>query len=156
MPTGYAILAILHQYLVSLHVVNRVTPSVTYSCVGPWKVWCHSSLVAISDVVYRLERQTTKCLWQGASDLTLKTTEQNLIVCSGKSEAEVQDTAQGIVLLRVTTNRRSASHGRSVIIVVATNSPSYQIANMTMRKFAHGQSTRLSWVVKRLTQQVKA
>jgi len=25
MPTGYAILAILHQYLVSLHVVNRVT-----------------------------------------------------------------------------------------------------------------------------------
>ena len=144
MPTGYAILAILHQYLVSLHVVNRVTAK----CYIQLRRTVESlvSLIAGSNKRRRLSTGETdnKVFMTRSLNLTLKTTEQNLIVCSGKSEAEVQDTAQGIVLLRVTTNRRSASHGRSVIIVVATNSPSYQTANMTMRKFAHGQSTRLS------------
>ena len=40
----------------------------------------------------------------GNFDVTPKTTEQNLIVCIGKSEAEItniKDSAEGIVLLKI-------------------------------------------------------
>jgi len=47
----------------------------------------------------------------------LKTTEQNLIVCIGKSEAEVgltiKDCARGIVLLKLTTDRHEELRGLS-------------------------------------------
>jgi len=47
-------------------------------------------------------------------DVTLKTTEQNQIVRTGKSEAEVTNNkknAWGIVLLKLTTDRHEASRG---------------------------------------------
>jgi len=47
---------------------------------------------------------------------TSKTTEQHLIVCIGKSEAEVTvitDCAQGITLLKLTADGHKASHGLS-------------------------------------------
>jgi len=50
-------------------------------------------------------------------NVTPTTTEQRLIVCSGKSEANVTvitDCARGITLLKLTTDRHKASHGLSV------------------------------------------
>jgi len=50
-------------------------------------------------------------------NVTPTTTEQRLIVCSGKSEAKVTvitDCARGITLLKLTTDRHKASHGLSV------------------------------------------
>jgi len=47
-------------------------------------------------------------------DVTVKTTEQNQIVRSGKSEAKVtsnKNCAGGIVLLKLTTDRHEASCG---------------------------------------------
>jgi len=56
------------------------------------------------------------CLSQPALTTMPKRTEQKLIVCSGKSEAEVtnnKDCGQGIVLLKLTTDRHEASCGLS-------------------------------------------
>jgi len=65
--------------------------------------WWHSSQV--SGVVCCLWETTTKCLWQKPRvDVTLKTTEQHLIVRSCKFEAEVTNKkyrARGIVLLKL-------------------------------------------------------
>jgi len=48
-------------------------------------------------------------------NVTPKTTEKSQIVCTGKSEAEVTNNknncAQGIVLLKLTTDGHEASHG---------------------------------------------
>ena len=49
------------------------------------------------------------CLSQPAWTSTPKSTEQNLIVCSGKSEAKVTDCAPCIVLLKLATGRHEAS-----------------------------------------------
>jgi len=50
-------------------------------------------------------------------DVTPKTTEQNLIVCGGKSEDRVINNKrywyQGIVLMKLPTDRQEASNGLS-------------------------------------------
>jgi len=54
------------------------------------------------------------CVRQPGSTLLLKITEQNRIVHTCKSEAEVTNNkkcARGIVLLKLTTDRHKASHG---------------------------------------------
>jgi len=50
----------------------------------------------------------------GSLDIMPKTTEQSSIVCIGESEAKVtnnKEHGRGIVLLKLTADRREASHG---------------------------------------------
>jgi len=78
--------------------------------------WWYSSLVAISVVVCCLQETEDDDVFMTRSlNVTQKTTEHNVIVRSGKSEAEViiEYGARGIMLLKLTTDRHGASRGLS-------------------------------------------
>ena len=78
--------------------------------------WWHSSLLAISGVVCCSRETDDEVFMTRSLNVTPKTTEQNLIVRSGKSKAEVtiiKDCTWGIVLLKQTTDRHKASRGLS-------------------------------------------
>jgi len=66
-----------------------------------------------------------KCITRNLN-VTPKTTEQHLIVRSGKSEAEVtviKDCARGITPLKLTTDGNKASRGLSAIFAILTSEP---------------------------------
>ena len=95
-----------------------------------WTVECHQhfdggvKFIALSgDLCLSREtddeapRISESCFMTVSFDVTAKTTEQNLIVRIGESEAEVtnnkKDCARVIVLLKLTIDRREASIGLS-------------------------------------------
>ena len=69
-------------------------------------------------LLHRLSRISGSCLSQPAWTTMPKSTEYNLIVCIGNSEAEVtitEECTRGIILLKLTTDIHEASHGLSAI-----------------------------------------
>jgi len=100
------------QYQDPSRVVNGSTAKCnTYSCAGPWQV---------DDTVdgkrRRLFFTVARRRRRRSPNVTPKTTEQHLIVCSGKCEAEItiiKDCALSITLLKLTTDGRKVSRGLS-------------------------------------------
>jgi len=98
-----------NQYLASSRAVNAATARCyQHSATGLWQVVTHTasskqrSMLMVGD---NDEMFTTRSI-----NITSKTTEQYLIVCSDKS-ATIKDCDQCFVLLKLTTDRHEASYG---------------------------------------------
>jgi len=93
-----------------------VPPSVIHSCAGPWKVGG-----TLRGRVCWLREMDDELFMTISLRVTPKTTEQNLIIRSGKSEATITNNKRqrlpwGTVLLKLTTDRHEASRGLSATV----------------------------------------